>query len=126
MKFSVFKFLAVLLALSVMLAMPKSAEAHKVSGTKHQASYQDHSVPKAPASVTGSEISVVSVSSSNDEDDCETGCCSMTAACCSPAALSPQAFEFTRFTAGHVIEIGSQVLPQGPPYTLLRPPKFST
>lgn len=119
------KLLAVLLFLGIMLGMPKAAEAHNVSGAKNQASYQDHHSRAATANTIQHEQYVVAVGvNQSQEDNCETGCCLMTAACCSPAALAQAEFKFPHFAAAYVFEIGSQVLPQGPPYTLLRPPKY--
>lgn len=126
MKRAPFKLLAVLLLLGVMLAMPKSAEAHNVSGAKYKASSQGHHAPSDPARASEQEHFVAAATADNSQDeDCETGCCLMAAACCSPAALAQAEFKFPLFPAAYAFEIGSQVLPQGPPYTLLRPPKYS-
>ncbi len=125
MKFFVSKFLAVLLVLGVMLALPKAAEAHNVSGAKYQASYHGNDAPP-PANVSGGSSFVVAFTNSNQDDKCETGCCSMTAACCSQASLAQAEFSFQQFPAVFDFMIGSQVLPQGPPYELLRPPKSTT
>lgn len=116
------KFLAVVLALGFMFAMPKAAEAHPA---KFHVSSQEKSVPAA----TKTEISAqaVAVLSGSDQDDgCVGGCCTMTAACCSPAALTQHQFELMPVQAAFDFDFNIEAMPQGPPYSLLRPPKFST
>lgn len=117
------KFLAVVLALGFMFAMPKSAEAHNAPAKFHAPS----SERSAPVAVKG-EVSAqaVAVLSGSDEDDgCLEGCCTMTAACCSPAAISQHQLELVPLHAAFDFDLNIEAMPQGPPYSLLRPPKFS-
>lgn len=123
MKVGIVKFLAVVFALGFMFAMPKTAEAHNVSAKFHTSS-QEKSVPTAVKSEISAQA--VAVLSGSDEDDgCVDGCCTMAAACCSPAALAQHQLELSPLHAAFDFDLNIEAMPQGPPYSLLRPPKFS-
>ena len=121
MKVGIVKFLVVVLAVGFMFAMPKTAEAHPA---KFHASTQEKSAPAAVKTEISAQAVAV-LSGSNEDDGCEGGCCTMTAACCSPAALMQHQFELVPVQAAFDFDYNTEVMPQGPPYTLLRPPKFS-
>ncbi|MDI1226729.1 MAG: hypothetical protein PSY14_03475 [bacterium] len=122
MRVSLLKCLAVLLMLGMMLTHTKPAEAHNLSKPQYQASYQDHGTPAASGWKTEVSIAVFPASGN---DDCGGGCCSMAAACCSMATLNNHSIDFPFVPAAFEFHAWSDDLPQGPPYTLLRPPKFS-
>lgn len=110
-----------LVAFGLCLTMKaQSAEAHAGhAATQYSAPGKAVSSPGISAQ---EQVSVLS--SQQDENGCQSGCCTLVACCC--VAVTPHSQEVPEYPAVVPVQGTSVVpLPQGPPYQLLRPPKFS-
>lgn len=94
----------------------QGAEAHSFAAPAHPASYTSSS-PAKPGTIV-----VVALASQDNEDGCKDGCCTSTMSCC-VAALPPTAEMQLRLEAAGIVALSNAPLPQGPPFTLLRPPR---
>lgn len=123
-------FLRILLLVAgLMVWQAKSADAH---GLSHPETYQASSSPtqstdvKAESSVSKAKTVIIKAasSSSSQKGDCKGGCCSM-GICCFAATLSQVSFEVIPQRDSFERGLPELSLPQGPPSSLLRPPRFS-
>lgn len=127
MRVSFLKCMAILVLLGMMMTHSRPAEAHDVphvSKPTYHASYSGSTVPAASRIEASASAAVAPVS--GHHEDCCLCCCPMSTACCSmAAALNHYALDFALLPASFEFHAGTDALPQGPPYMLLRPPKFS-
>ena len=116
-----FRLIFVFIFAVCLIFKAQSAEAHSLlpNTYSNSGSYQ---ISTAIPSTMPAALFVAA--STQDENGCKDGCCSSMMACC--VAAIPQSFEMPL----HQASIGLFIIPhsplaQGPPFTLLRPPKFT-
>jgi len=110
----------VLLA-GLMVWQGKNADAHGLPGS---ATYHP---PTQSSSVTHDKqikAEVVAASEQQENNDCDGTCCA-SSLCCISAALIPAVHTVAPQSKTKISYFSAAFLPQGPPFTLLRPPRFS-
>lgn len=109
-----------------MLWQSGTAEAHGLE--KHGVSAvpcADHSnAPQKSFSKQATQEQEIAAASSQEGSKCDGKCC-MNSACCSPMAIPSLEMQSYNRVVTFAFSPPLQSLPQGPPYMLLRPPKFS-
>lgn len=119
-----------ILLTGLMVWQVKSAEAHSLEHLgAYEPAVQSQSAKSSETSVSKDEVVVaeaVSIASSPQEDNCKDACCSLGGSCCSSAAISSsQSFDINVVRDAFYSGLSELPLPQGPPSSLLRPPRFS-
>src|ERR1035437_1990843 len=118
------------LLVGLMVWQTKSADAHCIDHpATYEASAQSTHI-KSETSALKAEIVIVkaaSVASLSQEDNCKDGCCcSMGGGCCTATALPPHSLNANILVRdAFEIDLPELSLPQGPPSSLLRPPRLS-
>ena len=113
------RFIAVLSFALCLMLKAQGAEAHYLPAASPSATSQAGS-----AVVDSAFAEQIVFEGTQDEDGCKDGCCASGMACC--VAALPQMFEITtHHVANSIIALAHRPLPQGPPRTLLRPPKLA-
>lgn len=108
--------------------MPGKAMAHEgysydvQSDAPVQSAHEKSGAPVLKAEVT--IVRTASAVSSSREDTCKGGCCSSMGACCFVAA-PPSSLSINIIGNASYAGLPELSLPQGPPSSLLRPPRFS-
>lgn len=109
-----------------MLWQSGTAEAHGLE--KHGVSAvpcADHSnAPQKAFFKQAAQEQEIAATNSQEDSKCDGKCC-MNSACCSPMALPTHEMPSYNRVVTFVFAPPMQALPQGSPYTLLRPPKIS-
>jgi hypothetical protein len=121
--FTLLRVLFLLSALTVWQA--ESAEAH---GLDYPAAYQAASQSthiKLEASASKAETVVAKSVSPSQEDNCKDGCCSSMSMGCFAAAIPPSSPDMHIVRDAFDPGLPELSLPPGPPFSLLRPPRFS-
>lgn len=79
-------------------------------------------VEKSASTGSASFIDATALTSQKSDDGCKDGCCSSTMSCCVATLPSSGMIGVYHETSG-IVPFSHAPLPQGPPSTLLRPPK---
>lgn len=97
----------------------QGAEAHSVFRLVHSG------MEKSAAADSTNIIQAEALSNpASDDDGCKDGCCVSSMSCC--VAMVPSSGDIAVYhEASIIVPLTYAPLPQGPPLTLLRPPKFT-
>ena len=110
-----------ILLAGLMVWQGKSAEAHGQPGS---ATYDP---PSQSSSVTHDnqiKAEIALASNQQENKDCDGTCCA-SSMCCVSVALVPTSHAFASQNKTQISDFSAAFLPQGPPFTLLRPPRSS-
>lgn len=122
MRLSLFQIVALFLLVGLMLWHPHAAQAHEFDNDGYTVTHQSGDPSPTEAKATDTQVFA---SASQHENNCHGACCSMGGLCCASGALPAAAQDFAFKSAKFDFAFPKQSLPQGPPFSLLRPPKFS-
>ena len=109
---------------ALMVWQAKTADAHGLENhIAPSASYSSSDNTPATEKQVAKSLEI-QVARQQQEKGCDGKCC-MNSMCCSPAAIPSQpVLPYGEMTASYVA-LPLRSLPQGPPHSLLRPPKLS-